>query len=92
MSLIDTVYLIAAAASVDALAAAMTALADAGYATTSSADHPTPAGVFSALASAGTVVAVEGWELSPGARVEIGISAALGKPVLSLSDLLPLAA
>lgn len=92
MSLIETAYLIASAASVDALVVAVAALADAGYATASSADHPTVAGIFSALASADAVIAIEGWDSSPGARVEIGISAALGKPVLSLSDLLPIAA
>lgn len=92
MSPIETVYLIASAASVDTLLAAVATLSDAGYLATSSADYSTLAGIAPAIMAADAIVTVAGWESSPGAAVEVSIASAIGKPVLTLSDLLPLAA
>lgn len=92
MSLIESVYLIASAAGVDALVSAVAALSDVGIHASSSADYSTPAGIFSAIAASHVVVHIDGWESSPGAVAEAGIAAALGKPVLPLADLLSHAA
>lgn len=92
MSPIEAVYLIGSALSVEALFAAAAALLDAGIIATSPAEFATLSEAASALLSADAVVMIDGWESSPGAHVEVTLAAALGKPVLSISDLLPLAA
>jgi hypothetical protein len=52
VSLIESVYLIASAAGVDALVSAVAALSDVGIHASSSADYSTPAGIFSGIAAA----------------------------------------
>ena len=92
MSPIETVYLIASAACVDALILAEAAIASAGYTATSFADFGSYEGATPALLTSAAVVLVDGWESSPGARSQADLAAAFGKPVLSISDLQPLAA
>lgn len=92
MSLIETVYLIASPINVDALLVAVDVLTVAGYVAPSPADYPDMAAMCNALVEADAVVLVDGWETCPAAQVEVSIAAALGKPVLTMPDLLPLAA
>lgn len=88
-------YLIASPEGVDALIDALDALdalSGAGYNVPSPADYPNMAAMCTGLVDSDAVVMIDGWETCPGAHVEISLATALGKPVLSLSDLLPLAA
>lgn len=88
----STEFVFVIAATPESSARAVASLADAGYVTASPADYRTLGGMYAALGSADGVVAVDGWESSPGARVDVEFAAALGKPFLTLPELLPAAA